>query len=53
MNIDPKPILDEGNPISTAGIMEIIDLFGVLQMSIVSKETNKNYKSGWGSYGSD
>lgn len=36
--VDPNPILDEGNPTSNAGIMWIIDLYDAIEMPLILKE---------------
>lgn len=50
---DPNPIIDEGNPTSTAGYSSIVKLCDVLNREVELDEPKALYQRGWGPAASD
>lgn len=50
---DPNPIIDEGNPTSTAGIESIIRLCEILDRDVILDKPRARYRRGWGPAASD
>lgn len=51
--IDPNPIIDEGNPTSTAGVLSIIKLCEILQRDVNLDAPKAQYSRGWGPNSTD
>lgn len=47
----PEPIIDEGNPTSTAGILSIVNLCDILGRELVLDAPRARYMRGWGPNG--
>lgn len=50
---DPNPILDEGNPTSTAGLPAIVELCNILRRNVSLDPPHASYIRGWGPNGAD
>lgn len=50
---DPNPIIDEGNPTSTAGILSVVKLCDILGREMSLEMPRARYLRGWGPNSSD
>lgn len=50
---DPNPIIDEGNPTSTAGILAVVKLCDILNREVHLEDARAKYSRGWGPNSSD